>query len=400
MARFLYKAKNNKGEVVTGTVKASNEAEAEKVLLKHNLVPTDIIAERQKPVWSFLTQRISVREKAVLSRQLATMLSAGLDLTKAITILAKQAKSEHLKKIFLDIFQDLQSGYNFSAALAKHPEAFDRVYVSVVNSGESTGKLDVVLTELAVQLEEDSSFISKVKSSLYYPGFILVVLFGAGIFMLSFVIPKLRVMFDEAKQELPLVTKVLLSLSGFFQVFWWLILLLIIGLIIFYKFWSMTEAGSRVIHNAQIQIPGLKNIYEGIYMYRFTRILSMLVGSGVPLLDALRIAATVMDNVIYEESIANVAAQVERGVPLSNPILKDPIFPPLVGNMIAVGEETGELDKVLSKVSDYYKEATNDLTKAISSLVEPVVLIIVGLGVAFIVFAIYIPVYQINQNIS
>ena len=398
MPRFLYKAKNNKGQIVSGTVRANSQTEAENVLIQHTLVPTEIIAEGQIAFGGFFVAKVSARDKAVFTRQLATMLSSGLALTKAISLLAGQARTPHQKEIFLSLYKDLEEGYSFSSALAKHPEAFDRVFVSVVNSGETTGKLDVVLLELSNQLEKDSGFISKVKSSLYYPMFIFGVLIIAGIAMLTFVVPKLRSMFDSAGAQLPLITKILLGLSSFFQVWWWLVLIILAGGVVFIMNWIKTDAGSRVFHNLQITLPGLKNIYEGMYMYRFTRIMSMLIGAGVPLLDALRIGGSVIDNVIYEDSLSYISSQVEKGVPLSVELLKDPFFPPLIGQMVAVGEETGELDKVLSKVSDYYEESTTDITKTISSLVEPAVLVIVGLAVAFMVFAIYLPIYQINQT--
>jgi len=400
MARFLYKAKNNKGEIVTGTVRANNVPEAEKILIDHNLVATDIIIQKKQTLGHIFLGRVSVKDKAVFSRQLATMLSAGLPLTKAITILAKQAKSENLRTVFVEIYKDLEEGYSLSAAFSKHPQVFDRVYVSVVNSGESTGKLDVVLNELAEELENDDQFISKVKGALYYPSFIFLVLILAGIFMLTFVIPKLRVMFDQSNQKLPLITQMLLGLSTFMVNWWWLILIFLALLIAFFRYWSETDGGARFIHNLQLTVPGVSGIFKGIYMYRFTRVMSMLIGAGVPLLDALRIGSAVIDNSIYEESIMEVANQVEKGVPLSVQLLKDPFFPPLVGNMVSVGEETGELDKVLDKVSKYYAQTTGDTTKAISSLVEPAVLILVGLGVAFMVFAIYLPIYQMNQAVS
>jgi type IV pilus assembly protein PilC len=396
MARFLYKAKNNKGEVVTGSVRAENLPDAEKILIKHNLVATDIIPEKKPTMMNFFVSKVSVKDKAVFARQLATMLSAGLSLTKAVSILAKQARTERLRTIFVSIYRDLEEGYSFSSALAKHPEAFDRVFVSVVNSGESTGKLDVVLNELADEAENDSQFISKIKGSLYYPGFIFVVLIAAAIFMLTFVIPKLKTMFDGSGKELPALTKILLAMSAFMTSWWWLVILILVGGAVFIKYWITTDGGSHFWNNLQLTMPGFKTIFQGLAMYRFTRVMSMLVGAGVPLLDALRIGSAVIDNVIYEESILEVASQVEKGVPLSTQLLKDDFFPPLVGNMVAVGEETGELDKVLDKVADYYAEATSDISKAITSLVEPAVLILVGLGVAFMVFAIYLPIYQMN----
>jgi type IV pilus assembly protein PilC len=325
------------------------------------------------------------------------MLSAGLPLTKAISILAKQQKDDHLKQIFVDIYTDLEEGFSFSSTLSKHPEAFDRVFVGVVNSGETTGKLDVVLSELAEQMENDSNFISKVYSALYYPAFIFCALIVAAFVMMIIVVPKLKTMFSENAQELPAITKVLLGISGFLVSWWWLVILIMVGLVIFLKYWFGTDKGSRALHTFQITAPGLKNIFEGIYMYRFTRTMSMLSGAGVPLLDALRTTATVMDNPVFEDAISRVSTQVEKGMSLSSQLMKEPFFPPLVGNMVAVGEETGELDKVLIKVAEYYAQATSDLTKAITSLVEPAILLIVAAGVIFLVFAIYMPVIQMSN---
>ncbi len=399
MQTFIYKAKNNQGEIVTGTVKTTSESGAEAILIKHGLVPMEVSGEKKAEfLGDFFAGRVSVKDRAVFSRQLSTMLSAGLPLSKGIGILAKQAKNERLRQVFIEVYKDIEEGYSFSTAISRHPKVFDRVYVSVVGAGETTGKLDVVLNELADQLENDSNFLSKVKSSLYYPGFIFCVLLLAGAFMLIFVVPKIRSLFDQSHKELPILTKILLSLSDFMQNWWWAVLIVIIGLIFAIRYLSQTENGSKMLHSFEVSIPGLKSIFEGVYMYRFTQIMSMLLAAGVPLLDALRISGSVIDNPVYEEGIVSIANQVEKGVSFSSQLLKTNLFPPLIGQMAAVGEETGALDTVLGKVANYYKEATNDLTKAVSSLIEPAILVMVGLGVAFIVFAIYIPIYQINSS--
>jgi len=400
MTKFFYKARNNHGEIVTGTVRAANQPEAEKILVAHNLVATEIIQEKVKPAFSLFTKKVSAKDKAVFSRQLATMLSAGLSLTKAINILIKQAKNDRIKQVFTEIYRDLEEGFSFSSALSKHPEMFDRVYVSVVSSGESTGRLDAVLTELADEVENDNAFVNKVKGSLYYPVFIFFVLIVAGILLMIFVVPKLQSIFDSAGENLPFATKLLIGVSNFIIGWWWILLVLVIGIVIFLRYWTQTESGKMFFDTLKIKTPGLKTIFEGVAMYRFTRVLSMLISSGVPLLDALKIGSAVVDNMIYEEAVMEVVHQVEKGVSLSTQLLKDDTFPSLIGNMVAVGEETGELDKVLVKVSKYYEESTSDLTKAISTIVEPAVLVLVGLGVAFMVFAIYLPLYSMSSVVK
>jgi len=397
MVKFLYKAKNDKGEIVTGTVKAINEAESERILAKHNLVPIKIIPEQPQSVMRIFLAHTSPRERAVFSRQLATMLSAGLPLIKAISILSNNVKNNHFKSVLLEIYKDLEEGYSFSVALSKHPQVFDKVYVSVVASGESMGRLDLVLDQLSNQLESENNFSANIKGALYYPFFILISLFLVGGYMLTTVVPKLKVMFDQAGQQLPLSTRILLSFSDFMQHWWGIVLLVLIIVGIFLRLWFETEPGVRFINNIEIKIPGLNTLFVGIYMNRFANVMQLLIGAGVPILDSLKIGSTVINNSIYEESLSNVALQVERGVPLSVQLAKENVFPPMVGQMIAVGEETGELEKVLGKVAQYYQETSSENLKIISTLIEPIILVIIGIAVAFMVFSIILPIYSIAQ---
>ena len=400
MTRFYYKAKNNRGEVVTGTVRASSQPEAEKILIAHNLVALDIIQEKTKTVSSFFVRRVSAKDKAVFSRQLATMLSAGLSLTKAINILIKQAKNERLRVVFTEIYRDLEEGFSFSSALAKHPEVFDRVYVSVVSSGESTGRLDAVLSELADEVENDNAFMNKVKGSLYYPVFIFCVLILAGIALMLFVVPKLQSVFDQAGESLPLATRMLIGISHFLISWWWLVLILVIALSIFIRYWLETDSGKMTVDNLKIKTPGLKIIFEGVAMYRFTRVLAMLLGSGVPLLDALKIGSAVVDNVIYEEAVTEVVHQVEKGVSLSTQLLKDDIFPPLIGNMVAVGEETGELEKMLTKIADFYDTEVDTAVDGLTALIEPLIIAFLGIVIGGIVVAMFLPILTLSSAIK
>lgn len=399
MAKFLYKARNEKGETITGSVVANNQSDAENVLVRHNLVPTSLSPERELvDLNRWFKPNVSVKEKAVFSRQLATMLAAGISLTKAISMLAAQAQKKHLKSVFLEIYKDLEEGFNLSNALARHPDVFDRLYISIVASGENTGKLDMVLEQLAKKLEADHNFISKVRGALYYPAFILVVMFLIGIYMLTSVVPKLASVFEQSGKELPISTNILLGIAGFMQSYWWLVIFGGIALFIVGRFWIKSESGARWWDRFQIEMPGLRQMTENVAMARFSSVMQMLVEAGVPLLDALKIGATIMNNVIYEESVMIATQQVEKGVPLSVQLSKDPAFPPLLSQMVSVGEETGELGKILGKVSDYYEENTEENIKIIGTLVEPVVLVVIGLAVAFLVFSILLPIYSIATS--
>ncbi|MEK7096358.1 MAG: type II secretion system F family protein [Patescibacteria group bacterium] len=395
--RFLYKAKNNKGEIVTGTVKANNAYDAEKVLIEHQLVALEIISERKQKISFNFGKRITVKDRAIFARQLATMISAGLPLTKAVVVVTSQARNERIKNIYHAVFKDLEEGSSFSQALSKHPEMFDRVFVSVINSGETTGKLDVVLNQLATQLEKDNNFVSKVKSIMYYPAFITLALVGVSIYMITVIIPQLKLIFDQSGSNLPMATKLLLGISDFMLKFWWLMIVILVLLISVFRIWIISESGSRTISRLQILIPGINKLVEGIYMSRFARVMEMLVASGVPLLDALRTGASIMKNELYEEGVNGIILRVEKGVPLSAELLKNPIFPPIIGQMVAVGEETGKLDKVLGKVADYFEEDTDTRIKSLSTLIEPVVLVIIGMAVAFLVFAVLLPIFNLAK---
>ena len=399
MKKFLYKAKGANGKIVTGTVTAQNEFEAENVLMKHNLIAMELRAAASSPMnyLSFLSAKIGSKDKAIFARQLSTMIGAGLTLPKSIKVASTQARTERLRSIYLDVYKDLEEGTSFSIALSKHPEAFDQVFVSVVGAGEATGKLDVVLKQIAQQLENDNNFVSKVKGAMYYPAFILMALVGIGSYMMIKVIPTLKGLFDQQGIELPIATKILLALSDFLVNFWWAALMIVIGVIVFLKFFFDSESGAAVKDKLQVKVPGFKKLFENMYMYRLTQVLAMLLGAGVPLLNALKIGATVVNNGVYEEALLDVVKYVERGVPLSSQLMKNPIFPELIGQMAAVGEETGQLDQVLSKVSDYYAEATDQMIKTVSTLIEPIILIVMGAAVAFLVFAVLVPIYQVSQ---
>ena len=399
MKKFLYKAKGPNGRTITGTVEAKNEIEAESLLTQHSLVAEEIVATEDSPI-DFLKNffsRINDKDRAVFARQLSTMVSAGLTLPKSLKVTSNQARTEKLKNIYQDIYKQLEEGKTFSSALKDHPEAFDDVFVNVVAAGEQTGKIDVVLKQLAVQLENNNNFVGRVRGAMYYPGFIVIAMLVIAIYMLVKVIPALKGIFDEQGATLPVATRVLLAMSDAVQVYWWAVVMGIIGLIVFFRFFFESHSGAKVKDKLAVKIPIVNKLFEGMYMYRVTEILSMLLGAGVPLLNAIKIVASTVNNGVYEEALLNVAKYVERGVPLSVQLMKEPVFPPIFGQMSSVGEETGQLDVVLRKVADYYQETTDQMIKTMASLIEPAILLLVGVAVAFIVFAVLVPIYNIAQ---
>ena len=339
--------------------------------------------------------RVNAKDKAFLSRQLSTMINSGLPLDRAVAILAAQTRKKILKDTLNEINKDLESGEKFSTAISRHPKVFDRVYVNMVISGEAVGKLSEVLTHLADELEKNNSFNSKIQSALVYPIFIIVVMIVIVFIMMTKVIPQLTEIFKESKAELPWATKVLISISSYMISYWWVVLLILIAIVAGIYIFLKTEAGEYLFSKIQIKFP--TGIGKDIYMARFARTLSMLLSSGTPIIDAVRITADVMNNKIYKKSLENLAVQLERGIPMSVPLEKDQYFPLVVPQMVMVGEQTGRLDEILNNLANYYEEQGSEKIKGITSLFEPALIVIIGVGVAFIVFSILMPIYQIVQ---
>jgi type II secretory pathway component PulF len=339
--------------------------------------------------------KVTIRDKAFLARQLATMIDSGLSIDKALSVFIGQTKNVRLKRVLTLILGDIEGGLSFSDALKKHRDVFDEVYINIVVSGEAVGKLADVLRKLAITLEKQDQFMSQVKSAFYYPGFVLCVLVIIVFIMITQVIPPLKEIFDEFSSELPWTTRNLMLLSEFMARYWWGFLIFAILSVVVLYFYLKTDNGKYTLSRIQIRLP--LDIGKDVYMARFAQTLSMLLSSGTPIIKALTITSEVMNNVIYEAIIKNASDQMERGIPLSVPIEKQIEFNPLVPQMIRVGEETGKMDQTLDNLAKYFENEANTKIKNINSLIEPVLIVIIGLGVAFIVFAIIMPIYQLVQ---
>mgnify|MGYP000859457629 CR=1 FL=1 len=339
--------------------------------------------------------KISSKDKAFLARQLATMLDSGLSLDKSLSVFVNQTRNTKFKQILEGVLSDVEGGLSFSDALKKHPEVFDDVYINIIMSGEAVGKLADVMRRLADTMEKQNVFMSQIKSALYYPGFVLGVMIVIVGVMITQVIPPLKDIFSEFDTELPWTTHYLLVFSDFLVKYWYIVLLVILLLGVVLYFYFATKEGKYWIARFMINLPS--DLSKDVYMDRFAQTLSMLLKAGTPVIKSLSITSQVMNNIIYADAINAAASQMERGVPLSVPLEKDKNFNPLVPQMIKVGEETGKIDQVLENLSKYFEEQANTKLKNINSLIEPVLIVIIGLGVSFIVFAIIMPIYQLVQ---
>ncbi len=397
MAQYRYRARNKQGEVITGLIEATSLEAAEKTLTDHAL--TVMSLETPKTLWEVLRIRrhVSVKQKAFTTRQMATMVNAGLPLTQVLHLLGQSERNPLMQRTLASLQQDIEAGYSFSTAISRHPEVFSRVFVNAIRAGEATGKLEVVLKELADTLERDSAASSRFKSLMIYPIFIITAMLIVGALMMVKVVPVLSDIFGEANHQLPFSTRMLIAVSAFLQHYWWLLAIIAIAVFLFLRAYARTDQGKAVFDRLKLRLYVLKDLSLLFFMARFTRTLGMLVGAGVPLLEAIQITSDAMDNTLYRATLEQAASQVERGVSLSVALQKSTLYPPLVSQMVLVGEQSGELDHVLQKLSHTYEEEYDVKMKSATTLIEPIIVIILGLGVAFLVFAILVPIYQISM---
>lgn len=396
---YHYRARTADSRVVVGVVQATSIEDAKRILVKNQLTPLTVNLPKTLLDYLPFSKKIGLKERSILARQISTMIEAGLPLAQSLRLIVRQTKKGAMRSVLESILSDIQDGFSFSGALSKFPQYFDPVFINVVRSGEATGKLEIVLSQLADNLEGDVKIRGKIRGALFYPVFILLVMAGVMVLMLTKVIPQLRDVFDGAGQSLPPATIALLSLSDFMVNFWYIILIGLIGLIVGWKFFMRTETGQEFFSKVMIKLPVTNNILSLTTMASFGRLLGILLNSGVPLLESLRLINDSFTNRIYRHGLTIVASQVERGIPMSVPISENPIFPIMVAQMVAVGEQTGKMDEVMIKMADYYESEAESKLSGISTLIEPLVIVLLGVGVAWLVIGILMPIYQISTTI-
>ncbi|MEK7202522.1 MAG: type II secretion system F family protein [Patescibacteria group bacterium] len=351
-------------------------------------------------LFTSLFVRVNHKDRAFLARQLAVMLESGLPITQAIRSLIEQTKNPLMEEVLQVVLVDLENGLKFSVAIKKHPQVFNDVFVSVIASGEVTGQLDVVANLLADELERDQGFRSRVIGALLYPAFIIMAMIVVGIIMVTKIVPALELVFKEANATLPWTTLTVIAITNSLIYYWYVYIIVIVGGIFGLSRYLATVDGRRNSNGLLLKIPAFGTMLRNMEMARFTRIFGLMMQAGVPIIQALDSVAMVLDNVLYKESLNVVARNVERGSPIAQSLQRDNLFPATVTQMIAVGEQTGKLEQVLHKLANYYEEETNQSIKNITALTEPVIFIIVGLGVAFLVFSIIVPIYNLASVIK
>jgi len=336
----------------------------------------------------------------LFSRQLATLINAGLPLVQSLRTVAQQTTSKPLKVIINTIIADVEGGSTLANSMAKHPEAFNQIYISLVSAGEASGTLDRALERLAVQQEKDADLISKIRGAMIYPIIVILVMVAVLGFMIVKVLPQVKILYSGLPgAHLPFITTLLLNISDFVINFWWLVILILALLALFTTRWVRTITGRKVIDRLKMRVPPLGALFMKMYMARFARTGTTLVASGVPLIQMLQITGAAVNNVHIEESIHKASEKVKGGKALSDSLKGDPNFLDLVPNMISIGEQSGSLEQMLGKTADYYEKEVDDQVKSISTIIEPVLMVLLGVAAFTIVAAVLLPIYGLaNQS--
>ena len=400
--RLRYKAITQDNKIIRGLVDANDINEAALYLRSKNLVPITITQESQN---NFLKNlpffgKIKNSDLIVFTRQLSSMLSSGLTLIRSLEILKEQFGSETMLEITGSIINDIEEGKIFSLVISKFPDVFSPIYVSIIKSAEGAGLLDRALLRLADNLEKQEKLKNTIKAALFYPAIVVLLMVAVVFIMMTFVIPQLANLYKGLNVELPLPTKIIISVSGFFVVFWPLVIGLIVLSIFLYRRWYKTEAGRLIIDDLVLKLPVFGNLIKKVILTELSRTLSVLVGSGSLVVDSLIQTSDTLGNIHYKNALRDVAKKVENGVAIGDAMSSHTLFPPLLVQLVKIGEQTGKLDETLLKASEYFENETDQLVKTLTTALEPLIMVTLGVGVAFLMISIITPIYGLISSIK
>jgi type IV pilus assembly protein PilC len=396
MLSFQYIARDAAtGQKVKAEVEAESEQAAAKLIHQNGLAPLEItLKEGESRGLGKYFSRVKTKDKILFSRQLSTLINAGLPLVQSLRSVSNQTTSKPLQVVINKVITDVEAGSALSAALSRHPAVFNTIYVSLIAAGEVSGTLDRSLERIANQQEKDAEILSKVRGAMIYPIVVLLVMFAVVTFMIVKVLPQVEVLYEGIPgATLPILTRILLAISHFATKFWWLVAIIFGAITFFTSKWARTLGGKRVVDRAKMRMWPVGPLFMKMYMARFARTGATLVGSGVPLIQVLDITATSINNVHIEDSLRSATDKVKGGKALSDSLANDPNFLELVPNMLRIGEQSGAIEKMLEKIADYYEKEVDNQIKTISTIIEPLLMIILGVFALIIVAAVLLPIY-------
>ena len=407
MATFSYSARDKAGVIQKGTIFAPDRAGVTAALAEKSLTPIlikEMAAASAKGSNDLLaklglTGKVKLQDKVIFSRQFATMVNAGVPLVQSLNILREQSASKKLQQVVGDVAKQVEGGSTLANALSAHPDVFSNIYVNMVKAGETGGILDQVLDRLATQLEKDAEIVSKVKSAMIYPSVITVATFSAFFFLMTVIVPKLASIFADAGASLPIYTKIMLAISSFMVHQWYLLIGGIVGAVVGYIAWHRTPGGKRTMDKLMLKAPIFGPILMKVNVARFARTFGSLMASGISVLDAINATKSALSSTVYQDELATVAQKVKNGRPMSEQIRNSKNFPAIVGQMLSVGEETGKLDEILIKLAGFYEAEVDTVIAGITSIIEPILIIVLGGMVGFIVISVFGPISAISNSV-
>lgn len=403
MPKYTYTAKDETGRVIQGNAEAADERQVAGLLKDKHLIPIKIsVFNDQMTVEGIFDrfQGVSISEKAAFTRQLATMIAAGLPLTESLNILQNQVSSKKLKTALTASLREVESGTQLSTAFGRYPDIFPNIYIALLRAGEASGSMDKILTRLAEQMEQEREFRGKIKGALLYPAIVSGAMVMIALAMMVLVIPRISEVYSTLGAELPLPTVVLIFISNIVQNTLIFMPFILVGIILSFQRFKKTPSGARALSGLGYRLPVFGPLNKMVTFAIMLRTFGALVGSGIPILDALKITKDTVGNNIYADGLAKAAIQVEKGSRLSIPIQANKSFPPIIGQMIAIGEETGKLDEVLGKLSIYFEQESDQKIKNLTTALEPIMIIVMGVGVAGLALAILLPMFNLVNVIK
>ncbi|MGI8419613.1 MAG: type II secretion system F family protein [Candidatus Levyibacteriota bacterium] len=400
--RLYYRAVTKDGKTIRGLIEARDVKEAANYLRKHQLVPVKIIQESKtgwKRFFPFL-KRTKDSDVVFFTRQLASMITSGLTLVQALNILKNQMENSAMAVIVQDIISDVEDGKMLSRSLEKYPHTFSPIYIALIKTAEESGLLDKILMRLADNLDRKQKLFHTIRGALLYPIIVVFMMIVVLIVMMIFVIPQLTVLYGNLNLTLPLPTVIVIGLSNFFIKYWYLVITILLVLVFYLRSWHRKPEGKKTADTYILKMPIFGKLIQESMMAEFTRTLSLLINSGTLVVESLVKSSDVVENVIYHDAIILVAKRVEKGIPMGDAMEAGGVFPPMVVEMVKIGEQTGKLDESLMKASEYYEREVEETVKVLTTLMEPIIMIILALGVGFLIIAIITPIYNLISNIS
>lgn len=402
MKKFTYEARDQAAnKIVKATIQASSESVAARLLLDQGFTPLDIKEkDDDSNVVARVAGRITTKDKIVFTRQLATLIGAGLPLSQSLNTVLEQTQNKKLQSIVQDITASVEGGKSLSESFAKYPAVFDAVFLALVGAGEVSGTLDSSLQRIAAQQEKDAATMSKIKGALTYPIIVLFVIFGVMAFMLFTVVPQVEKLYKDLKKELPFLTQAMVSAADFLTHFWWLAIIVLSVCIYFFLQYLKTESGIKMSDTIKLNVPMFGQMFRKLYMARFMRTGQTLLSTGVSMLDMLKITAKSVNNSIIEKSIKQAAEKVKGGKALSTALQSEDYILPLVPQMIKIGEQSGRIDEMMGKTAQVYEDELDEQIKNISTSIEPILMVVLAIVAGSMVAAILLPIYSLVNGIN